>query len=308
MTFATTNAAVFVRGARAQARSSLAFSCGGRSSLEHRLRLPGISGAFVLALTHSCRSFHDSSTGPPAPAPAPATATAPDLDHHHHPSLHPHPHPHLHLHHHHHHHHPQPGPPPLSPQLSLSLPLPLARTPLPLLPRSNAAAALASCSSRQKSHSCADPDKTSSLPSSSSTNTFSKRTRASVGSRTDTHSPSGLIASSATFPYRRFHSTSTLPTPVMAEPKWPGAVVRKTFLEFFEKRAHTIGMLSPTSPFPPATRRDRGICLFYPPSRHCASHFCFKSIDWLTISALSQCRLPPSSLTMTPPCSSPMRA
>ncbi|KAK7460033.1 tRNA synthetase class II [Colletotrichum acutatum] len=38
----------------------------------------------------------------------------------------------------------------------------------------------------------------------------------------------------------RFHSTSTLPTQVMAEPKWPGAVVRKTFLEFFEKRGHTI--------------------------------------------------------------------
>lgn len=302
MTLATANAAVLVRGARAQARSSLAFSCGGRSSLEHRLRLPGSSGAFVLALTHSCRSFHDrSTTGPPAPAPA--TATAPDLDHHHHPS----PHPHLHLHHH---HHPQPGPPPLSPQLSLSrpLPLPLARTPLPLLPRSNAAAALASSSSRQKSHSCADPDKTSSLPSSPSTNTFSKRTRASVGSTTDTHSPSGLIASSATFPYRRFHSTSTLPTAVMAEPKWPGAVVRKTFLEFFEKRGHTIGMLSPTFHSPSATRRDRGNCLCYSSSRHCASNFCFKCANWLTIYALSQCRLPPSSLTMTPPCSSPMRA
>jgi hypothetical protein len=25
--------------------------------------------------------------------------------------------------------------------------------------------------------------------------------------------------------------------------KWPGALVRKTFLDYFEKRGHTIGML-----------------------------------------------------------------
>ncbi|KZL83249.1 alanyl-trna synthetase [Colletotrichum incanum] len=128
-----------------------------------------------------------------------------------------------------------PSPPPL-PRLRPH-PLPLS---LPLLPRSNAnaAAALTSCSSRQKSHSCADPDKTST--STSTTTTSFCWTRALDGSQTNTPTLSGHIASSAIFPQRRFHSTSIFPTAVMAEPKWPGAVVRKTFLEFFEKRGHTI--------------------------------------------------------------------
>ncbi|WQF87245.1 Putative translation protein, beta-barrel domain superfamily [Colletotrichum destructivum] len=130
---------------------------------------------------------------------------------------------------------------PLRPPLPRLRPHPLPLS-LPLLPRSNAnaAAALTSCPPRQKSHSCAGPDKTPT----SSTSTIKPSfcwTRASVGSQTNTlTTPSGLISSSAIFPQRRFHSTSTSSAAVMAEPKWPGAVVRKTFLEFFEKRGHTI--------------------------------------------------------------------
>ncbi|KAK2014864.1 tRNA synthetase class II [Colletotrichum eremochloae] len=125
---------------------------------------------------------------------------------------------------------------------SLSPPLPRLRPhllplSLPLLPQSKAAA-LTSCSSRQKSHTCVDSDKTST--STSTVATSFCWTRASVGPKTITPTPSALIAASAIFSQRRFHSSSTLSSAVMAEPKWPGAVVRKTFLEFFEKRGHTI--------------------------------------------------------------------
>lgn len=40
------------------------------------------------------------------------------------------------------------------------------------------------------------------------------------------------------FPHRRPFSTSTA---IMAELQWPAARVRKTFLEYFEQRGHTIG-------------------------------------------------------------------
>ncbi|KAF6841900.1 alanyl-trna synthetase [Colletotrichum musicola] len=66
-------------------------------------------------------------------------------------------------------------------------------------------------------------------------------TRTPVRFQTNTLAPpSGLVPSSVSHMQRRLHSSSTSPIAVMAEQQWPGAVVRKTFLEFFEKRGHTI--------------------------------------------------------------------
>ena len=51
--------------------------------------------------------------------------------------------------------------------------------------------------------------------------------------------------------YRFYSRSSTLPN--MAEVKWTGPLVRKTFLDFFAERGHSIGT-SPSAPPPRVTR------------------------------------------------------
>lgn len=51
--------------------------------------------------------------------------------------------------------------------------------------------------------------------------------------------------------YRFYSRSSTLPN--MAEVKWTGPLVRKTFLDFFAERGHAIGR-SPSAPPPRVTR------------------------------------------------------
>lgn len=76
-------------------------------------------------------------------------------------------------------------------------------------------------------------------------------------------------------PLRRLYSHST-----MAQVKWPAAEVRKTFFNFFEEKGHTLGKLQSVS-------LDPRIAMLTPRSQSLPD---------------------PQFLTMTPPCSSPMRA
>lgn len=206
----TKAAAVLVLEARLLALSS---SHGGRTL--------GSSGAFVPQLTHlgSCRSFYKSTEGT---SPSPAALAL----HRHQLLLHQHP-----------------------PPLSLLLPLPLLSR---VQGNASAPAAALTSSSRQKSHHrCAGvPYNSVSLSSTTTTTTTAADfwTRTPVRFQTNTVTrPSGLIASSAFPCQRRLYSTSTSRLATMAEQQWPGAHVRKTFLEFFEKRGHTIGTISPLS-------------------------------------------------------------
>jgi alanyl-tRNA synthetase len=48
----------------------------------------------------------------------------------------------------------------------------------------------------------------------------------------------------------RFYSRSSTP-PTMAEVKWTGPLVRKTFLDYFAERGHSIGKAPPSPPPPP---------------------------------------------------------
>lgn len=84
-------------------------------------------------------------------------------------------------------------------------------------------------------------------------------------------------ATASTTPLRRFYSHST-----MAQVKWPAAEVRKTFFNYFEEKGHTLGMLHSASDSSEDRCVDPAIAL--------------------------QSHLVPPFLTMTPPCSSPMRA
>ena len=56
------------------------------------------------------------------------------------------------------------------------------------------------------------------------------------------------IASNSRNGYRFYSSSSTLPTMAEAEVKWTGPLVRKTFLDFFAERGHTIGKGPPPPP------------------------------------------------------------
>ena len=111
---------------------------------------------------------------------------------------------------------------------------------------------------------------------------------------------------------RNFNTTAQLATRIfqrrfysqfrMADVKWPAALVRQTYLEFFEKRGHTIGTMRPIL----ATKQSHPFGLFGSSGRILVNATMNARNMLLTLGLQS---LPaPSSLTMTPPCFSPMRA
>jgi hypothetical protein len=59
----------------------------------------------------------------------------------------------------------------------------------------------------------------------------------------------------------RFYSRSSTP-PTMAEVKWTGPLVRKTFLDYFAERGHSIGKAPPSPPSPLTAPCAARFCLF----------------------------------------------
>lgn len=106
---------------------------------------------------------------------------------------------------------------------------------------------------------------------------------------------------------RQFTTTAT----TMSQGEWTGVKVRQTFFEFFEERGHTKGMQSVQDPNTGYGNIRAPVACQFPRPR---LHFHLlrprrRSSDLCTdLVLLLQSHLPPSSLTMTPPCSSPMLA
>lgn len=101
----------------------------------------------------------------------------------------------------------------------------------------------------------------------------------------------------------RFSTKTTHYAPaIMGDPKWTGVGVRKTFLEFFEKRGHTIGMRQHNAATQCFMNFMMHLYQYFDMPLH---NYQFKNTNLLRF---CQCPHRPLSLTMTPPCSSPMRA
>lgn len=110
-----------------------------------------------------------------------------------------------------------------------------------------------------------------------------------------------VISLSSTTQIRRFsqqkpttaNTSTTTPLPIMYEGKWTAPTVRKTFLEYFEQRGHTIGANQSCHP-----------------KRKLRSQFKIETQLNRTnnIELILQCPPPPSYLTMTPHSCSPMLA
>lgn len=111
------------------------------------------------------------------------------------------------------------------------------------------------------------------------------------------------------FSQRQLYSETKMAT----ETKWSAATVRQTFLEFFEKRGHTIGMskkpFGGLAAFAALKGPTPAVCICI---CSCCSFWVIKLavliVPSVLTTRLSQCPPARSSLTMTPPCSSPTRA
>lgn len=89
-------------------------------------------------------------------------------------------------------------------------------------------------------------------------------------------------------------------TTKMAEPKWTGVKVRNTFFEYFKERGHTIGMH--------ISHHSLGYGLIIYLFVNFDDALFSRSLENTNLHCLTQCPHRRLSLTMTPPCSSPMRA
>ncbi len=116
----------------------------------------------------------------------------------------------------------------------------------------------------------------------------------------------------------RFYSQQSTNHPTMTEGvKWTGSQVRKTFLDFFTERGHTLSVCFPLKIFPCPRAQAPTVALL---SHNVTRVICnlvelprsFKKMALLSLEppltfvANLQCPPPRSSLTMTPPCSSRM--
>jgi hypothetical protein len=89
----------------------------------------------------------------------------------------------------------------------------------------------------------------------------------------------------------------------MADVKWPAALVRKTFFDYFEQKGHTLGMFPTCTAQGDLDEASHGIQIY----ENLFLPFPIMLLQPI-LTFQMQCLLAHRSLTMTPPYSSPMRA